>query len=151
MKILIVTILLTVLLAGCEGQTETITAGSQEHRVSGRWYSAEQVAQGGKLFQKHCASCHGGKAQGLVSDWRKPQPDGAYPPPPLNGTAHAWHHPLPLLMQTIDRGGIPLGGVMPGFRGKLNDDEKLAVIAWFQNHWPDEVYQRWEQRNGAMK
>lgn len=151
MKELLQITILSVLLTACNGQSESIETSKKSTLDSPRWYSAEQVSQGGELFQENCAGCHGDKAQGLAHDWKKPLADGSYPPPPLNGSAHAWHHPLPLLMRTIDRGGVPLGGVMPGFRDKLNEDEKLAVIAWFQSLWPDEIYQRWEKRNGARQ
>jgi len=145
----VLVIILSVLVAACNGQSEPIAASKKPVLANARWYSAAQVSQGEKLFREHCAGCHGDQAQGLAQDWTKTLQDGSYPPPPLNGTAHAWHHPLPLLIRTIDRGGVPLGGVMPGFREKMNNDEKLAVIAYFQNLWPEEIYQHWEKRNGA--
>ncbi len=127
-------------LAGCGSESST---APEIHR----WYTPEQVRQGEMLFQQHCARCHGERAQGLVADWKQRLPDGSYPPPPLNGTAHAWHHPLPVLRSTIRRGGVPLGGTMPGFGQTLNDTEIDAIIAWFQHFWPDETYQAWAERN----
>ena len=114
---------------------------------SGRWYSAEQVARGKSLFQQHCAACHGEQAQGKTTNWKQRLPDGSFPPPPLNGTAHAWHHPMNILRSTIYRGGIPLGGKMPGFGDKLKPEEIDAVIAYFQSFWNDRIYQAWLQRN----
>ncbi len=107
-----------------------------------RWYTQEQVAQGREIFSRHCATCHGKNAE-ATPDWRKTDAEGNYPPPPLNGTAHAWHHSLSVLRETIQQGGIPLGGVMPGFADKLSLEETDAVIAWFQSLWPDELYQAW--------
>ena len=107
-----------------------------------RWYTAEQVIQGRELFAQHCAGCHGNNAA-ATPDWRKTDASGNYPPPPLNGSAHAWHHPLSVLRETIRRGGVPLGGVMPGFADKLSAQQIDAVIAWFQSLWPDELYQAW--------
>ncbi len=107
-----------------------------------RWYTAEQVVQGEKLFAQNCAACHGKNAE-ATSEWRKTDDSGNYPPPPLNGTAHAWHHPLSVLRETIQQGGVPLGGVMPGFSDKLSVQETDTVIAWFQSLWPDELYQAW--------
>lgn len=114
---------------------------------SGRWYTAEQAEQGHALFQMHCASCHGDQAQGLADDWRKADAQGNYPPPPLNGSAHAWHHPLAVLETTIKEGGIPLGGVMPGFADRLSDHEMRLTIAYFQSHWSGEIYARWQEIN----
>ena len=112
---------------------------------SGRWYSAEQLDLGEQLFQQNCAGCHGANAE-LTIDWKKTDSNGQYPPPPLNGTAHAWHHSLPQLKQTIERGGAALGGVMPAFESKLNDAEIDAVISYFQSKWPTDTYRKWAAR-----
>jgi len=110
-----------------------------------RWYTDEQVVQGKQLFAANCASCHGKNAES-VPDWRKRDANGNYVPPPLNGTAHAWHHSLKILRQTIRKGGKPVGGVMPAFEDKLSDDQIDAIIAWFQSLWTDEIYSMWIQR-----
>ena len=49
--------------------------------AEGRWYGAEQVAEGQALFAQHCAECHGAEAQGTVADWKQLTPEGLYPPP----------------------------------------------------------------------
>ncbi|MFZ5502555.1 MAG: c-type cytochrome [Pseudomonadota bacterium] len=120
---------------------------SDEPGVAGRWYTQSQLDLGKKVYAEHCVGCHLEDARGTTS-WKEPAADGSYPPPPLNGTAHAWHHPLVLLQRTIDEGGIPLGGKMPGFKGKLNEAEKLAVISYFQSFWNDEIYAAWLERGG---
>lgn len=111
-----------------------------------RWYQADQVQTGQQLFTDNCAVCHGGRAE-ATSDWKKRGEDGHYPPPPLNGSAHAWHHPLEQLRRTIQRGGKPLGGVMPAFKEKLNQQEIDQVIAYFQSMWTDEIYTAWKSRH----
>ena len=113
---------------------------------SNRWYGKEQVRQGKPLFAENCAVCHGKNAES-VPDWRKRDANGNYVPPPLNGTAHAWHHSLKILRNTIRKGGKPVGGVMPAFEDKLTADEIDSIIAWFQSLWTDEIYAMWEQRN----
>ena len=115
-----------------------------EHRESetGRWYTVEQVLQGSPLFAEHCAVCHGARAEG-AEEWFRRLPDGRWPPPPLNGTAHAWHHPLWQLRQHIREGSDPRHGNMPAFESVLTVAEIDAVIAWFQSHWPNEIYQAW--------
>jgi len=113
-----------------------------------RWYTPEQVARGAGIYAQHCAGCHGPRAE-ATPDWRQPEPGGDYPPPPLDGTAHAWHHPMPDLRHTVREGGSRLGGRMPGFDDKLAPEEVDAVIAWFQSLWPDEVYAAWGKRSRA--
>ncbi|MCW9012770.1 MAG: cytochrome c [Gammaproteobacteria bacterium] len=111
-----------------------------------RWYSDRQVKKGRHIFQTHCASCHQADASG-TQNWREKDVSGNYPPPPLNGTAHAWHHPLRSLKRTVQAGGVLLGGTMPAFSEKLNDREIEDVLAWVQSHWSDEIYSMWSQRN----
>ena len=127
------------LLAGCE---------QGEPRVPGRWYTPSQVELGRKVYAANCIDCHNPDARG-TDEWRQKGPDGSYPPPPLNGTAHAWHHPMSILKKVIGEGGVPLGGKMPGFGARLSDDEILAVISYFQNFWPDPIYQEWLKRGGT--
>lgn len=110
-----------------------------------RWYSEEQVAQGKPLFQQNCAACHGQNGE-ATANWKQTDANGNYPPPPLNGTAHTWHHDLDLLRRTIREGGAKLGGQMPGFEGRLSAVEIDSIIAFFQSRWPDEIYQRWSGR-----
>ena len=137
---ILVSLVTTILLAGCGGDVV------HETTVSGRWYTAAQVAEGSGLFQSHCSVCHGESAA-ATEDWRTTNDEGVYPPPSLNGTAHAWHHPMSVLEQTIAAGGVPLGGVMPGFRETLDDNEARATIAYFQSFWPDDIYERWDEIN----
>jgi len=120
--------------------TGQVLAAEQE-----RWYSDEQVTQGEQLFRQNCASCHGQNAES-TPNWKQTDVNGNYPPPPLNGTAHAWHHDLNLLRRTIREGGAKIGGQMPGFEGSLSAAEIDSVIAFFQSRWPDEIYQRWSGR-----
>jgi len=109
-----------------------------------RWYDAAQVRRGEAVYGRHCAECHGPAAEGAPA-WRQPGADGRYPAPPLNGTGHAWHHPLGMLRYVI-RNGSPGGqGNMPAWGGKLDEEELLAVIAWFQSQWPEQAYANWSQ------
>ena len=103
--------------------------------------------RGAEVFAQNCAECHGGNAE-ATPDWRKVNADGKYPPPPLNGTAHAWHHPLDMLRMTVRKGGAPVGGLMPSFEDKLSAGDIDAAIAFFQAKWPDEIYTAWLGRNG---
>lgn len=140
-------LILVVALVSCQ-PSETETEQPQES-IAGRWYAEQQLELGQQVFLTHCAQCHGDSAQGLHEDWKAKLPDGSFPPPPLNGTAHAWHHPLPVLVDVINDGGVALGGNMPGFQTVLTEQEKLAVIAFFQNYWTAEVYSNWIKMGGS--
>ena len=151
-----VCLLAGLLVTGCDEaamqtpQRWTDAAASAVAPVSARWYRREQVAKGAALFREHCASCHGADAEGTPS-WREPGPDGKYPPPPLNGTAHAWHHPLSMLKQALTSGGKPLGRSTPGFAVTLDGEEIDAVLAWVQSHWSEEIYAMWRERDAESR
>jgi mono/diheme cytochrome c family protein len=114
---------------------------------TGRWYTSAQMQRGNSLFQAHCAACHGALAQGLAEDWRVRDSNGNLPPPPLNGTAHTWHHSLDLLDQIIAEGGVLYEGNMPGFSVQLSRADRRNVIAYFQSFWTDEIYNAWMEIN----
>ncbi|MEJ2346011.1 MAG: cytochrome c [Gammaproteobacteria bacterium] len=105
-----------------------------------------EIRHGARLFEANCATCHGSQGQG-DPNWRQRGPDGKFPPPPLNGTGHAWHHPLKMLKYVIKNGSPGGQGNMPAWKDKLSDREIDAIIAWFQSQWPDHAYNAWYQIN----
>ena len=107
-----------------------------------RWYGQARVESGEKVYAAHCAECHGARGE-ATPDWRRREPDGSFPPPPLNGSAHTWHHPFEVLARQIKFGAPGGVGKMPTFQGKLTDEEIINVIAWVQSLWPDGIYAQW--------
>jgi len=101
-----------------------------------------RIARGAEVYRQSCANCHGERAQG-VFNWQKPGLDGKYPPPPLDGSAHAWHHPTAVLKDVIANGTLRIGGNMPPWRDKLSEADIEAVIMYFQSLWPAEIYKAW--------
>ena len=147
---------LTFLLCGCDTEPrESRTQGTRavsptEAQTRPRWYTSEQVAAGAAVYRENCASCHKDNAEG-TPEWRQRNVNGVLPPPPLNGTAHAWHHPLSVLRMVVKRGGAPVGGTMPAFQDKLTDEQVDAVIAWVQSHWPEDIYAHWLERDTGSR
>jgi mono/diheme cytochrome c family protein len=109
-----------------------------------RDHDPQQVALGESLYRQHCVECHGQGAEGSP-DWRHRDTEGMFPPPPLNGTGHAWHHSTSWLKQMILDGSPAGQGKMPAWRGRLSEPEVEALITWFQSLWPDEVYVAWHE------
>lgn len=108
-----------------------------------RKFDAERIARGRAIYEKNCLECHGAKGQGPQGDWRVRDADGNYPPPPLDDTAHAWHHPTRVLMETI-RDGSPGGeGNMPAWKGKLSEQGMQDVVVYIKSLWSDPVYRLW--------
>lgn len=102
------------------------------------------------MFLKNCASCHGNHAEG-TKNWRKLNKDGKYPPPPLNGTAHAWHHSLKVLGDIIKDGTTDIGGDMPAWKDKLSEEEVENILVFIQALWADEIYAVWYENNSVSK
>lgn len=149
--------LFSLLLSACsDDQATASNVGSAKNAVpstaapSKAWYRFEQVSAGARIYQDNCAACHGKRGEG-AENWRKAGPDGKYPAPPLNGSGHAWHHPLNILFHTIKNGSPGGQGNMPAWGKKLSDEEIIAVIAWFQSKWPREIYNNWVQRDAAAR
>lgn len=135
-------LMVVVLFYGCDQFQSGTTIETQTGANVKRVHDDALISQGAGIFRAHCAVCHGANAEG-DANWRKKGPDGKYPPPPLNGTAHEWHHSIPVLHEMIKNGTPPEEGNMPAWGGKLTDQEIDAVIAWFQSLWSDQVYAAW--------
>ena len=109
------------------------------------------VATGAELYAEFCASCHGADLQG-AENWRVPNTDGSYPPPPQDSSGHTWHHGDDLLVDLILDGSDFPQSRMPAFGDRLTEPDVLAVLEFFKSRWgPAERDLQWEVtlREGA--
>lgn len=136
----IISALITFGIAGCDQQPKVMS--SSTGLIPKRSYDEQQLALGKQVFTENCAKCHGDNAQG-AKNWHQRNADGSFPPPPLNGTGHAWHHSLEVLSDVISNGSQSGQGNMPAWKDKLTRDQIDATIMWFQSLWPDQVYAAW--------
>lgn len=119
---------------GISGCTETSEADSS---------NAQQVATGKRIYEQHCAACHGVKLEGQPN-WRERLPSGRLPAPPHDASGHTWHHPDQVLFG-ITRNGMAVyaqkgyASDMPSFAGQLSDNEIWATLAYIKSTWPSEV------------
>lgn len=92
---------------------------------------AQVLARGETLYDAACAECHGldgkGYAQSLVLA------------PPLDGSAHSWHHPDSQILGLLRFGGT----TMPAVAAEWSDDDVEAVLTFVKSRW--EPWQRAEQ------
>lgn len=93
--------------------------------------SAEQLVAGGKLYEQHCAECHGDKGQGV---------GGIYPP--LAGNRMVTMASPANLTRMVLEGGFgpttaahprPFG--MPPFGPLLGDDELASLLSYLRSAW----------------
>lgn len=137
------------LLAGC-GQGEQAGAPATSTTSVVRQQDAAQVARGLVVYEQYCAACHGEQGKGQPGDWRQRGPDGKYPPPPLDDSAHAWHHPTAMLKRVIAQGSPGGSGNMPAWQGHLSEGQIDDVVAYIKSLWSNEIYAVWydiEQRS----
>jgi mono/diheme cytochrome c family protein len=98
------------------------------------------LAEGKRLYDMHCASCHGLKLEGQPN-WQKRLLNGRMPAPPHDESGHTWHHPDEVLFGITKHGLVPpyappgYKSDMPAFAGVLSDDEIRTVLAYISSHW----------------
>lgn len=134
--------------------TAIIAIGGNPWRPGGQGPSADpaQIALGHRVYQAHCASCHGVNLEGQPA-WPRRRPDGRLPAPPHDPSGHTWHHPDAQLVE-ITRDGFAriMPGYetdMPAFGGTLSETEIVAVIAFIRSTWPPEIHRRRAERLGS--
>ncbi len=105
------------------------------------------IAEGGMLYARHCAVCHGAAAAGEDPRHRKGglKPAGGYWAPALDGSAHAWHHPPDGLFRMVKDGSPAKDSPMRGWREQMSDAEIHAVLAYVQSLWPEDLRLRYER------
>jgi mono/diheme cytochrome c family protein len=143
----IVALILGGLLAGCDKKDGDSSVSSLQAPLgSDRPLSLESVARGAHLYQEHCAQCHGPEAQGHP-DWENTKIIAA---PPLNGTGNEWKRKKVELIGVIKNGAKRNNEpAMPGWEGRLSDQEIDDIVTWFQALWPLDVYDRWLKVNAG--
>lgn len=141
-------LILTGLILGCGESASPVNDTLQQSLFGNqgamvvRNLDANQIKRGEAIYLANCVNCHGQNGE-ATADWRKTGEDGKYPPPPLNGTAHAWHHSTEVLKKTILKGTPPEYGSMPAWEGILTEHQVDDVIVWIKSLWPDEIYDVW--------
>lgn len=107
---------------------------------------ADNVALGKKVYESHCAACHGMNLEGQPN-WRTRRPDGKLPAPPHDATGHTWEHSDAILFSVVKNGmahhaGAKYRSDMPAFKGKLTDAEIWAAIAYIKSKWPERIQKK---------
>jgi mono/diheme cytochrome c family protein len=107
-------------ITSCASDTETVSGAVFE--------------RGGELYQADCASCHGADLAG-APDWKTPNEDGSYPPPPHDSSGHTWHHPDRVLIEIIRDGSDFPQSRMPAFGDRLADQDIEAILEFIKASW----------------
>ena len=96
---------------------------------SGSLTASAEPARGKQLYDKYCVSCHGVEGRGQPG-WQVQ----ARRAPPLDSSAHAWHHEDAQLLAMILDKPAP-DSVMPAWRGVLSREDALDIVAYMKSLW----------------
>jgi len=92
----------------------------------------ESTAAGGKLYAKHCASCHGTNGMGNGDAGRALTPSPAL-------LAYMIRRPISVdeyLLWTISEGGKQFDTDMPAFKDKLEREDIWRIVAYMRAGFP---------------
>ena len=111
--------------------------------------SASVVAEGSRIYEANCASCHGENLEGQP-DWKTPLASGRMPAPPHDKNGHTWHHREQMLFEITKSGLQKFAGKdyqtdMPSYDGVLTDEEIIAVLSYIKSTWPAEIRARHDE------
>ena len=97
--------------------------GPAEIQVSDAPVPPELLETGAQLYASSCAACHGTGGEGFATP--------GIAAPPLNGSAHSWHHPDQQIVGWIRQGGTQ----MPAVGATWSGDQIRGVMAYMKQWW----------------
>lgn len=137
-----------------------VTVMLRRESVSEPFFSEDPgvISHGASIYAERCGLCHGSWLQGQP-DWQSPGPDGLMPAPPHNSDGHTWHHDTATLVGITKHGLVPpwapkrYRSGMPGFVGRLSDEEIRAVLSFIASTWSEDAksWQRQVERQNGLR
>lgn len=92
----------------------------------------ERIAEGGRLYQQYCASCHGPEGQGNGPAGKNLDP----PPTPLARTLAMPMTTDGYVFWRIQKGGQPFGSAMPAWEQILKEGQIWKIILYMRAGFP---------------
>ena len=97
------------------------------------------VANGEGLYKKNCIACHGEKGVGEnPANIYAMDEKGNYVAPPLNESAHAWHHTDEQLMEIILKGSSR-NPRMIAWEKSISKDDARSLVEYIKSLWSERV------------
>ncbi len=94
-----------------------------------------RVARGKVIYEARCAGCHGRDGVGEnPANPVAPDEQGRFPAPPLDGSAHAWHHTDEDLANFI-ADGSPRNPRMKAWKTDLTREQIRDVVEYIKSLW----------------
>lgn len=102
--------------------------------------SPSLVAKGESLYKKNCIGCHGEKGIGEnPRDIYAKDGKGNYVAPPLNESAHAWHHTDEQLIEIILDGSSRNPRMIAWKSQQLSIDDARALVEYIKSLWSERI------------
>jgi mono/diheme cytochrome c family protein len=112
-----------------------LLAGCGDPPASG--IASDPAGTGADLYQQYCAECHRADLSG-DPDWKSPNDDGSYPPPPHDSSGHTWHHPDRVLVEIVRDGSDLPESRMPAFGDRLSDTDITTILEFIKSSWGEQ-------------
>jgi len=94
----------------------------------------ELVAKGEALFQEYCQSCHGERGVGERPNDMYAKDEFGFVAPPLDDSAHGWHHSDQGIVETI-LNGSERNERMIAWKETLSRDDAENLVAYIKSLW----------------
>ncbi len=111
----------------------TVTSGAALAET-GKKPDKQAVVRGEGLYKTYCQSCHGKRGvgePGIPNSIRQPE---YFTAPPLDDSAHAWHHTDEGMVKTI-LGGSPRTKRMPAWKKAISEKQARDIVAYIKSLW----------------
>ncbi|MBI5043757.1 MAG: cytochrome c [Nitrospirae bacterium] len=108
-------------------------------KKKGSGLSPKLVARGEGLYKKNCIACHGEKGAGEnPADIYAMDSKGNYVAPPLNESAHAWHHTDEQLVEII-LDGSSINPRMIAWKNQISKDDARTLVEYIKSLWSERI------------
>ena len=98
-----------------------------------QWDSAARIESGKNSYNEYCVKCHGVEGSGEPAE--NIAGTDLSPAPPLNDTAHAWHHSNQDLLKTILEGSSQENSRMEAWKDILSKTDAENVLGYIKSLW----------------
>ena len=96
--------------------------------------TAEKIDRGRQLFEENCQECHGIRGVGERPDDMYAEDEFGFVAPPLDNSAHGWHHSDQGIVETILNGSERNERMIP-WKDNLSREDAESVVTYIKSLW----------------
>lgn len=99
-----------------------------------QWVNKEVIDKGRALYEENCQDCHGEKGVGERPNDMFAKDDFGFVAPPLDDSAHGWHHSDQGIVETI-LNGSPRNERMIAWKDTLTPEDAQNIVTYIKSLW----------------